>query len=116
LHKDHVGPECYQLRHRSTHALDVATDDISEVDLWIVAFAPAELLQLLLKCSDAHLPFRIVFGESYQGADTARPLGLCVCNKWEPHRSEQISERNPRLIPMELSTTSPVLALTWLKI
>src|SRR5579871_4007057 len=33
VHKYHVGRECYQVRRCRTHVLDVATDDISEVDL-----------------------------------------------------------------------------------
>ena len=68
-------PKCDQFRRVFASIVDIACGR-ADVNPYVTAVSPAQLLQPLCKRREAGLPFRIVRGQTAQHADAPHPLAL----------------------------------------
>jgi len=73
----------------------------ANVDLYVAAFGPAQLLQSPQERFDTTLTLRVVCGLAYEHADTPHPLALLPMSSKGPCR--RTSNKRDELSPLHLS-------------
>jgi|SRR5262245_48261140 len=73
--QNNVGRKRYHFRRISVSACGVRRAP-ANVDLYVAAFGPAQLLQSLQERRGTRLTLRVVFGVAYEQANTPHPLAL----------------------------------------
>jgi hypothetical protein len=90
---ENIWPRCHQFCCKGPGALGVATRP-TVFNLNIGAFPPSQVFQLLLKCRDARLAFRVEVKESEEHTDPSHPAGLLRTRRERPCSRRATKERD----------------------